>query len=319
MKILGLETTCDETGVAIVEDGHTILANLIASQIDLHSPYGGVFPELASREHVSHLIPLIDQALKETNLTKDDIDAIAVASSPGLMGAIITGVSVAKTLAMAWEKPLIEVNHVHAHLISAMMGVEPKQLDALFPALGIVLSGGHTFLAKLTSPSKYEVISETVDDAIGEAFDKVASMLDLPYPGGPLIEKLALNGDENRFAFRGGRVKGKPLHFSFSGLKTNVLYTIQELAKTGPLSEQDKCDIAASFQKAAFFDIINKTQSVIKTGHFKSICAGGGVCASTYFAKQIRAHIASLPIYLPTKELTTDNGAMIAATAFFLS
>lgn len=317
MKILGLETTCDETGVAIVDQGHTILANLIASQIELHSPYGGVFPELASREHVSHLIPLVKQALAEARLLPKEIDAIAVAEKPGLMGSIITGVSVANTLSIAWQKPLFKVNHVHAHLISPLIDLPSATTPTLFPALGIVLSGGHTFFATMHSPSRYEIVSETVDDALGEAFDKVASMLNLPYPGGPLIEKLAQEGDAHRFAFKAGFVKGKPLHFSFSGLKTNVLYTVRELSKKGALSKQDQCDLAASFQHAAFKDIVTKAHKLTGQTRFRSILVGGGVSANKYFAAQLKEHFSHLPTYLPGKNLSTDNGAMIAALAFF--
>ncbi|PCI74877.1 tRNA (adenosine(37)-N6)-threonylcarbamoyltransferase complex transferase subunit TsaD [Candidatus Aerophobetes bacterium] len=321
MRILGIETTCDETAIAIVEDGHTILTNLIASQIDIHQAFGGVFPEIASREHVSQLLPLIDQALKNTSLTKDSIDAIAVASSPGLMGSIITGLTVAKTLCLAWNKPLYLINHIHAHLISPMMGLSPEKFKNLFPALGIVVSGGHTFFAQVDSPASYTPICHSVDDAIGEAFDKVGTMLGQKYPGGPKVEKLAEMGDDTRFRFKAGHVKKLPLHFSFSGLKTNVFYTVEALKKEKELTAQDICDLAACFQKTAFFDLIHKAKKLTSTQNFKSICVGGGVSANGYFYKHLTAAFKSqsLPVYFPEKSLTTDNGAMIAALAFFQS
>lgn len=322
MKVLGFETTCDETAVSIVEDGHHILTNLIASQIDIHAEFGGVFPEIASREHVGKLLPLLKGALKKTGLIKEDIDAIAVASNPGLIGSIVTGVSVASALALAWNKPLYRVNHVHAHLVSPIMGLGPKATNSLFPALGIVLSGGHTFFAKMSSPDQYKILSETVDDAMGEAFDKVASILDLGYPGGPKIEKLASLGDSSRFPFKAGRVKGMEFHFSFSGLKTNVFYTVKELKKAnGPLSEQDKCDIAASFQKVACYDIINKAEKLASSMSFQSILIGGGVSASRYFRHHLNERFApkNIPVHFPGKGLSTDNAAMIAGLAYFQS
>ena len=189
MLVLGIESTCDETAAAVVKNGHEILSNIIASQDDIHNQYGGVFPELAARRHLEAIIPVIDEALKKANVTKDDIDLIAVANKPGLVGSILIGLNTAKALSMAWDKPYVGINHIEAHLYASMMGVDMEKIS--FPSLGVVISGGHTLLLKIDKIGQYEKISSTIDDAIGEAFDKVASILGLPYPGGPHVEKLA--------------------------------------------------------------------------------------------------------------------------------
>jgi N6-L-threonylcarbamoyladenine synthase len=220
MLVLGIETTCDETACAIVKDGHTILSNVISSQIDLHAEYGGVVPELSCRRHVDVIMSVIQQALLEASVGLEDIDLIAVAYGPGLVGALLIGLTSAKTLSLALGKPFIGVNHVEAHLYAAMMS---KDLSIQFPCLGVVLSGGHTALVLIEKFGQSRLISETVDDAIGEAFDKVAKMMGLPYPGGPQIESLATQGNPEAFPFKPGKVKEMPLHFSFSGLKTAVL------------------------------------------------------------------------------------------------
>lgn len=311
MNILGIESTCDETSVAIVADGKKILAHLISSQAKVHSIYGGVFPEIASRYHIDRLLPLVECAMKESGLTKEEIDQIAVAEGPGLMGSLLMGITAAKTLAFAWDKPLVGVNHVKAHLYAAMMG---NNTPLLFPALGVVLSGGHTFLAKVSSVTSYEIIGTTVDDAIGEAFDKVASLLSLPYPGGPEIEKLAKEGDPNRFSFKAGQIKKRPLDFSFSGIKTNVSYMLQQ--NPSLLNPQGKKDIAASFQKAAFVDVLKKALKAAKTFPCRAIYMGGGVTCNEELKRLFNE--CPFPLFTPPKELSLDNGAMIAGYAFYL-
>ena len=319
MNVLGIETTCDETAVAIVRDGKDILANCIASQAKLHEQYGGVFPEMASRQHIDQLLPLVEVALKQAQLTSDKIDLVAVANGPGLMGALLMGVTAAKGLSFAWEKPLVGVNHVEAHLYSAMMTSEH---EPIFPALGIVLSGGHTFLAKMNTITDYSIIATTVDDAIGEAFDKVATLLGLPYPGGPHIEKLALKGDDTRFPFKAGQVKKRPLDFSFSGLKTNVLYTVKgpQANRKAPdlITEADKKDVAASFQQVAFSDIVSKAIQAAQTFPCQGIYLGGGVTNNQRLKTLFEEARSHLPIYWPPKELTLDNGAMIAGLGYHL-
>ena len=310
MKVLGIETSCDETAVAIVEDGTLIHENLVASQAAIHAKFGGVYPEIASRTHVDELIPLVEQITK-----RHSFDLIAVTEGPGLMGSLLMGVIGAKALALGLNKPLIGVNHVEAHLYSAMMETPP-----LFPSLGIVISGGHTFLAKMEGISRYQMVGTTVDDAIGEAFDKVASLLGLPYPGGPEIERLARLGDRQRFPFKAGRVKKNPLDFSFSGLKTNVLYTVKgkNCNKDAPLCIDDKmrADVAASFQEAALGDIVDKALKAATSFDCKAIYCGGGVSQSqrlkTLFQK------SPYPLFFPPPELCMDNGAMIAGLGYHL-
>ncbi len=309
MYVLGIESSCDETAAAIVENGTRILSHVIASQADLHEKYGGVFPELASRRHSEVILPTIDQALKQAGISPKDLALIAVTNNPGLMGPLLIGVNTAKALSLAWNIPFIGVNHVEAHLYAAMM----ENHDVTFPALGVVLSGGHTQLYEILSPTIFKKISSTVDDAVGEAFDKVATLLGLPYPGGPHIEQLAKKGDPERFSFPSGRVKRSPLDFSFSGLKTAVLYQIEKMSK--PLSDQDKCDLAASFQRAALSDIVEKTLLASKQYPCKGIILGGGVVANLALRELFQERCA-LPLFWPSLKLCTDNAAMIAGLGF---
>lgn len=314
MIVLGIESTCDETACAIVRDGKEVLCNVISSQCDLHTLYGGVFPELACRRHIDALIPVIQTALQEASLSPSDLDLIAAAKGPGLIGALLIGLNAAKALAYAWEIPFIGVNHVEAHLYAAMMPL----LEPLFPALGLVISGGHTFLVKIEGIGHYQMIGSTQDDAIGEAFDKVASMLNLSYPGGPEIENLAKRGNPNRFAFRAGKVKNHPWDFSFSGLKTNVLYTIkgQNALKESSISEQEKADIAASFQETALRDVVDKTLAAAHHHPVKAIYCGGGVANNNRLKELFTQSNFPCPIYYPFKQLTLDNAAMIAGLGY---
>jgi N6-L-threonylcarbamoyladenine synthase len=310
--VLGIESTCDETGCAIVENGQNILANVVASQQDLHERYGGVFPELASRRHVEVIIPVIEKAFALAEISPQEIDLISVAKGPGLIGALMVGINTAKGLAFAWQKPLIGVNHVEAHLYASMMDF--KQNDLPFPALGIVISGGHTFMVKIHSMGNYELIGTTQDDAIGEAFDKVAVMLGLPYPGGPSIEKLSLLGDPNRFRFKTGVVKEHPFDFSFSGIKTNVLYTIKSLSSE--TLETEKKHIAASFQEAVFTDIVKKSLKAVEHFECKGMFFGGGVSQNERLKAMFAASFPPFPIFWPSKSLCLDNAAMIAGLGY---
>jgi N6-L-threonylcarbamoyladenine synthase len=294
MLVLGIESTCDETACSVVEDGKVILTTVIASQAAYHEQYRGVFPEMASREHEAVIIQTIESALNGMR-----IDLIAVSQGPGLMGALVLGLSAAKALSLAWSVPYVGVNHVEAHIYAAMMS--SSQFD-LFPSLGIVLSGGHTFMLRMDGIGKYNLISTTVDDSIGEAFDKVASMLDLPYPGGPAIEALAKKGSPN-LPFRAGQVKTNPLAFSFSGLKTRVLYSLDE----------KKEDIAASFQHAAFTDILKKAKKATATFDCQAIFLGGGVSCNQALRDMFTLPI---PVYWPDLPLCADNGAMIAGLGY---
>jgi len=312
MLVLGIETTCDETAIAVVRDGKEILSNTIFSQIDLHRKYGGVFPELASRSHVEKFPVVLQESLRTAGIALQDIDLISVAKGPGLMGPLLIGLNSAKALALALQKPLIGVSHVEAHLYAAMMTPE----DPVFPSLGLVVSGGHTFLVLIDGVGSYTKIGSTVDDAVGEAFDKVAKMLDLPYPGGPEIEKIAKEGDPKAYSFAPGRVKGKLYDFSFSGLKTNVFYSVygQNGVKDTPcpLSHQQKADIAASFQETALQDIVKKTLLAAQDFNCKAIYVGGGVSQS----KRLRELLSSHVVFFPPKGLSLDNGAMIAGLGY---
>ena len=315
MIVLGIESTCDETGASIVVDGKKILSNVVASSADIHEQYGGVFPELACRRHIDAIIPVVDEAIRLAQLNPSDIDLIAVAKGPGLVGALLIGMNVAKGLSIAWEKPLIGVNHVEAHLYAALLEApEPYP----FPALGIVLSGGHTLMLKIEDVGRYEMIGTTVDDAIGEAFDKVAALLSLPYPGGPQIERLALQGNSTAFPFSSGKVKRSPLDFSFSGLKTNVLYAVKGQNGTGQvcLSEGQKADVAASFQETALGDIAAKAAMAIQTFPCKAIFLGGGVCNNQRLRSLFTEKFPHLPIFWPPFNLSLDNAAMIAGLGY---
>ena len=311
MIVLGIESTCDETGASIVKNGREILSNVVASSADLHAKYGGVFPELASRRHAEAIVPVIQEALTKASMTSADIDLIAIAQGPGLIGSLLVGMQFAKGLSIAWEKPLIGVNHVEAHLYAAMMQA-PEPLP--FPALGMVVSGGHTFMIRIEDIGHYERIGTTVDDAIGEAFDKVANLLNLPYPGGPHVETLALSGNPDRFLLKSGKVKKNPLDFSFSGLKTSVLYALkgQNGKDCKNFSNQDKADLAASFQKTAFQDLIDKAKLAFQIFPYQSIFLGGGVCNNLTLRKFFTNAFPNTPLYFPSFEMTLDNAAMIA-------
>ncbi len=316
MFVLGIESTCDETACAIVRDGKEVLANVISSQCDLHNQFGGVYPELACRRHVDALIPVIKSALEEAGLTMDQIDLVAVAKGPGLIGALLIGLNAAKALAYAWNVPFVGVNHVEAHFYAAMMPLEVPPL----PALALVVSGGHTFLAKMEEIGKYHLIGSTQDDAIGEAFDKVAAMLGLSYPGGPEIEALALHGNPHRFPFRSGKIKNHPWDFSFSGLKTNVLYTVKgpNATKDSPLliTESEKADVAASFQETALKDVVVKAIEACETFECQAIYCGGGVSNNQRFRALFSELQCPCPVFYPQARLTLDNAAMIAGLGY---
>ncbi len=316
MIVLGIESSCDETACAIVQDGREVLANVISSQTDLHQSYGGVYPELACRKHIDVLIPVIQEALRQADLSPSEINLIAAAKGPGLIGALLIGLNGAKALSYAWNIPFIGINHVEAHLYAAMMPLDQPPL----PALGVVISGGHTFLVRIEEIGKYQLIGTTQDDAIGEAFDKVGSMLGLPYPGGPQIESLAKKGNPSRFSFRQGKVKNQPWDFSFSGLKTNVLYTIKgpNCNRYSPLiiSEEEKADVAAAFQETALRDVVGKAIEAARCYNCSAIFCGGGVTNNQRLKELFTELGCSHPVYYPAKALTLDNAAMIAGLGF---
>jgi len=309
MIVLGIESSCDETACSVVREGREILSNVVAAQAELHELYGGVVPELACRRHVDVIVPVIDRALKEAGISLEQVDLIAVARGPGLVGALMIGMSAAKALAIAAEKPLIGVNHVEAHFYAALMS---QKEEPLFPCLGAVLSGGHTALVLMERIGRYRLLGETLDDAIGEAFDKVAKMMGLPYPGGPVIEELAKEGDPARFPMRAGRIKGRPLHFSFSGLKTAALYSLEGR----PLTRSLKCDIAASFQESALSDVIKKTLLAAEQEGVDTLLFGGGVANSRTLRARFAAEAPGKRLLWPNEGLSLDNAAMIAGLGY---
>lgn len=319
MLVLGIETTCDETSIGIVRNGKEILSLVTASQSNLHKLYGGVFPELASREHARSILPVTHQALAKAKVSPSELSLLSVANEPGLMGSLLVGSATAKVLSFSWNLPLIGVHHVMAHSYAAMMcGKKP-----IYPCIGLIVSGGHTLLCKISDVASYTVIGSTIDDAMGESFDKVAGLLGLPYPGGPQIERLARGAEENKYRLTPGKVRGKPLSFSFSGLKTQILYKAkgQNSSKNHPciLNEQEKRELAASFQQIICTNVIEKTLLACQIHSASSIYVGGGVAQNIYFQTLFRKKANdSLSIYFPSPDLCADNGAMIAGLAYHL-
>lgn len=326
MKVLGIESSCDETAIAIVESGRDVIASEISSQSDLHALYGGVVPELASRRHSQIIFPMIEEVLSHSKVSLEEIDLIAATYTPGLHGALMVGLQAAKALAIGLKKPFIGVHHIEAHLYAAWMSQPYLDQSSHLPALGLVISGGHTQLWKIHTLGHYELLSHTLDDALGEAFDKVAVMLGLSYPGGPQIEALAKKGDPLRYKFKAGQSKKDPLKFSYSGLKTQILHTLwghdlkklnQMKAETpSHMSAQDFADIAASFQHTVFEDLAEKLEWFEKEHQPKSLWVGGGVAASEslrhVLAKRLRSEI-----FWPSKALSMDNAAMIAGLGYY--
>lgn len=307
INILGIETSCDETAVAIVQDGDKIMSNTVASQIESHKRFGGVVPEIASRHHVEAMTLVLEESFKEANMTWEDIDAIAVTEGPGLVGALLIGVSTAKALAFAKHKPLIGVNHMAGHIYANRF---EKEFE--FPLLALIVSGGHTELILMKEHGSYEVIGETRDDAAGEAFDKVARMLDLPYPGGPEIDKLARAGKETIDFPRAWLEEGS-YDFSFSGLKSSVINNIHNAKQRG--EQLKKEDIAASFQASVIDVLTRKTCNAAKEFGVKQVLVAGGVAANNGLRTSLEKEFADLdiPLLIPPLALCTDNAAMIAA------
>jgi len=307
LRVLGIETSCDETGIALYDSEAGLIADLLYSQIDLHQAYGGVVPELASRDHIRKCLPMIDQILKQTNTLPHQISAIAYTEGPGLIGALLVGASVAKSLALAWGIPAVGIHHMEGHLQATQMTETPPE----YPFVALLVSGGHTQLMACEEPGTYQLLGESMDDAAGEAFDKVAKMLGLGYPGGPQVAKLALEGDPNRFTFPRPMTTKPGLNFSFSGLKTHTLNTLNRL---GPPTAQDRADIARAFEDAVVDTIAIKCARALEQTGFSTLVVAGGVSANT----QLRSALASLPlrqsiaINYPALKYCTDNGAMIA-------
>ncbi|MFC4559366.1 tRNA (adenosine(37)-N6)-threonylcarbamoyltransferase complex transferase subunit TsaD [Virgibacillus kekensis] len=308
--ILGIETSCDETAVAIVKNGREIISNVVASQIDSHKRFGGVVPEIASRHHVEQITVVLEEAFNEAKVTWDDIDAIAVTEGPGLVGALLIGVNAAKALAFAKNKPLIGVHHIAGHIYANRYQSEFK-----FPLLALIVSGGHTELVLMKEHGSYELIGETRDDAAGEAYDKVARMLGLPYPGGPHVDKLAAVGEES-INFPRAWLEDDSFDFSFSGLKSSVINTIHNAEQRG--EEIKKEDIAASFQASVVDVLTTKTRKAAQKYQVKQVIVAGGVAANQGLRKALDEKFADsgIPLLIPPLKLCTDNAAMIAAAGF---
>ena len=313
MNILAIESSCDETAAAVVQDGRKVLSNIISSQIEIHKLYGGVVPEIASRKHIEKVIQVVDEALKEASLTMDEIDAVAVTYGPGLVGALLVGVSAAKSIAFAHNKPLIGVHHIEGH-ISANY-IENEELEP--PFLCLVVSGGHTNLVIVKDYGEYEVLGKTRDDAAGEAFDKVARAIGLGYPGGPKIQKISEEGNKAAIAFPRAKVADSPFDFSFSGLKSSVLNYINSCEMKG--EEINKADIAASFQEAVVDVLVSHTIEGAKQLGFKKIAMAGGVASNTVLREEMKeaCERRGFMFYHPSPILCTDNAAMIGAAAYY--
>lgn len=310
--ILGIESSCDDTSAAVLRD-EMLLSNVMASQ-DVHRNYGGVIPELASRAHQINILPVVDQAIKQAGVKLEDIDAIAFTRGPGLLGSLLVGTSFAKGLSLAINKPLVEVNHLQGHILSHFIQQPDKEnRSPEFPFLALLVSGGHTQIVKVTDYLNFEVIGHTIDDAVGEAFDKCAKMMDLGYPGGPLIDRLAKEGDENKFKFAKPHIAA--LNYSFSGIKTSLLYFLRDQLKENPnFIEENKADICASFQKHLIDILLDKLIKAVKETGIKTITLGGGVSANSGLRSRIELEgkKRGWNTFIPEFKFTTDNAAMIA-------
>jgi N6-L-threonylcarbamoyladenine synthase len=319
MLVLGIESSCDETAAAVVRGGREILSSVISSQIELHKPYGGVVPELASREHLEKIEPIVDEALKAANVSLEEIEAIAVTQGPGLIGSLLVGVCYAKALAWGLDIPFVGVNHIEGHVYSVAFDNPPVE----YPALALIVSGGHTNLFFIPEAGKYKVVSRTRDDAAGEAFDKVGKMLGLEYPGGPVIDKLAKEGDPDKIKFPIAKISDGRPDFSFSGLKTAVMRYLREnnieTVKNGETPSQEIKDICASFQHTVVKSLLKNVEKLALELNPKTLIVAGGVACNTALRKDSEslAEQLNLPVYFPSKHLSTDNAAMIAAAGHF--
>lgn len=314
LRILGVESSCDETAAAVVVDGREIQSSVIASQVDLHAQFGGVYPEIASREHVKAIYATVNEALQQAHLELKELDAVAVTRGPGLAGSLVVGVNMTKAMAMSAELPIVGINHLEGHLYSAWLypanakpAPEPK-----FPLVALLVSGGHTELILMHDHLQYQRLGCTVDDAAGEAFDKVARLLELPYPGGPSIQKAALEGNPKAFNFPKARL-AEPWNFSFSGLKTAVLRTVEDLRKNK--KEIPVANIAASFQAAVVTTLFEKTMAAAQEFGAKEIIIAGGVSANKALREAFRSQ-TKFKVHIPNINLCTDNAAMVAAAGY---
>ena len=310
MKVLGIETSCDDTGVAIYDAVDGLLGHQLASQVDIHKVFGGVVPELAARDHIQKILPLIQALLAETNLNKEDLSAIAYTAGPGLIGPLLVGSTLAKSLAMALGIPTIGVHHMEAHLLSPMLSSKTPE----YPFVSLLVSGGHTMLVFVESPGQYKLLGETRDDAVGEAFDKFAKHLGLPYPGGPSIQNRAVNGNPQRFRFTRPMLQNGNLEFSFSGLKTSAALSASKL----DLDEQTIADLAYAFQDAAIDTLVTKSIWALQHCDSNALVVAGGVGANLLLRERMASEASKInaEVYFPSMEFCMDNGAMIAYAGY---
>ena len=337
MRILGIETSCDETAAAVVEDGSTILSSIVASQLATHAKYGGIVPELASREHLRAIVPVVRLALEEGRTDYDGLSAVAVTAGPGLVGSLLVGVTYAKSLCFARNLPLIGVNHIEGHIHAVVLEAKRSGVSLEYPAVALVVSGGHTHLFEVVEGFHYRLLGKTRDDAAGEAFDKVAKLLGFGYPGGPVIDLLAPRGNPDAVKFTLARMKGNPLDFSFSGLKTAVLRWTQQRDLAGELetrrallaseprpsmeqwlavTPQATLDLLASFQRTVIEELLGRLEASAEEILARAVIVSGGVASNSGLRACARARQLPCPVYFPTQALSTDNAAMIAAAAF---
>ena len=306
--ILGIETSCDETAAALVCGGRTVLSSVVSSQVDLHARFGGVVPEIASRAHLDLLIPIVAEAVVSSGVAESDIAAIGATYGPGLIGSLLVGVSAAKAMALAWGVPFVAVNHLEAHLYASLL----EDPDLELPIVVLLVSGGHTMLVRMDAPGRYEVLGQTIDDAAGEAFDKVARFLGLGYPGGPAIDRLAMSGDPHAIKFPRAMLDDG-FDFSFSGLKTSVINWVRKNPGV------DNADVAASFQQAVVDVLVAKARRAAIASGAKGLAIGGGVAANSQLRESFLDVCVTegIPGFLPTREMCTDNAAMVAAAAWY--
>jgi N6-L-threonylcarbamoyladenine synthase len=318
MLVLGIESSCDETAAAVIEHGHIIRSNIIASQVKTHAPFGGVVPELASREHLDQIAPVVTRALEQAGITLEEIDGIAVTQGPGLIGSLLVGISFAKSLAMVARKPIVGVNHIEGHVFSVVF----ENPSVAYPALALIVSGGHTTLFLIPEEGRYAVLGRTRDDAAGEAYDKVAKLLGLGYPGGPVIDRLAKSGDPQSadLVFTIPRMNSPNLDFSFSGLKTAVLRYVRENGiqpvANGDEPDQGVINLVASFQDKVIRSLLTRLRTAVKRHHPRTIIIAGGVACNSALRASVNDEGFRAPIYFPSPTLTTDNAAMIAAAGY---
>ncbi|MBC3764842.1 tRNA (adenosine(37)-N6)-threonylcarbamoyltransferase complex transferase subunit TsaD [Neptunicella marina] len=306
MRVLGIETSCDETGIAIYDEQQGLMAHELYSQVKLHADYGGVVPELASRDHVRKIIPLIQKAIQDANIDVSSIDGVAFTQGPGLVGALLVGSSVGRSLAYAWNVPAVGVHHMEGHLLAPMLEDEPPA----FPFVALLVSGGHTMLVEVKGIGQYQILGESVDDAAGEAFDKTAKLLGLDYPGGPMLARLAEKGDPTRFHFPRPMTDRPGLDFSFSGLKTFAANTIRSEAS----DEQTQADVACAFEQAVVDTLVIKCRRALEQTGLKRLVIAGGVSANKTLRSKLESALAKMngTVHYPRLEFCTDNGAMIA-------